>query len=235
MAIRNFFVLIGILYLLYGCGPDYEWDTKIIFQGKVTDQYGQPLAGIKVCSYISDDINLGPWGNLNGDEIISETITDAEGNYILMFPRPEEDNGIMLLINMLPYRERLNEDISSEAIYNIRQDNFDDYRIDFGIKQLYRTDNSTTLTINLINDDMLPYFGSIIIDGFVQESYTNYNFYNFYDDYIPYPIGSPVTVAKNQILTIKYQEYSSELNANPVIREAEVSVGDGPVTYTIPF
>ena len=91
---KKILLLIFTILPLCGCGIDYEWDTKLIIEGRVTTPEGQPLQEILVNTYIVQDGTWPTlWGGGNGNEDkISETYTDANGYYRMMFPRPENED-----------------------------------------------------------------------------------------------------------------------------------------------
>lgn len=233
-------MLKNTLYLLLACCllvscDDYEWDTKMILEGRVVDHNGNPISGVTVNTYIYQEGTIF-YVSFDNSEIMSYTKTDADGRYVMMFPRPKNGQDTVILINADENRNRINEGLSSTVVYNIKQTNFNDHLVNLGEQIIFPTDNITTLNIETVDDPSLNgVITEIEIDGLLKQKTINYNFeidnaenqFYFYDDY---------HVATNQTLAIKYKTR----NDGPegyiyTITEVSIPVGDAPVTYTINY
>jgi hypothetical protein len=224
----NKIILLAITALtLYGCNTiEYEGSTKIIFEGRVTDQNGNPLEGIPVEAEYDD-------GSVRDIAGIGET--NANGEYFIMFPGAREDVSIELQIN----RQYQNYSSLSNTTYvNLTRNvlKADNYQINFEPVKLYPINNSVILELNFVGSGTGRSILKYDVLGMVSENYIDYNFQNIptdtpmnfeaYYDYYPY---GTISVAKNQVLTVKY------MLSDFSVYEVEVPVGEESLEYTISY
>lgn len=212
---------------LYGCNTiEYEGSTKIIFEGRVTDPNGNPLEGIPVEAEYND-------GDVRDIAGIGET--NANGEYLIMFPGAREDVAIELQIN---WQYHNYSSLSNTTYVNITRSvlRADDYKINFEPVKLYPINNSVTLALNFVSSNSGRSLLKYDVLGMVNVNYIDYNFQNIpmdtprsfepYYDYYPY---NNISVAKNQLLTIKY------MLSDFSVYEVEVPVGEESFEYTISY
>lgn len=205
--------------LLSGCGINYDGSTKHIFEGRVTDAEGNPISNVEVYTEVSD----GHWSDKIGVDV-----TDANGNYRMIFPGADEDVVFRIMFNQKNYAPDEVRYWSSSSIYNILQNHLkdSDYLINFGETRLYPVSESVQLTIQ-ISENISEYMvEQIAVYGLVDNNALNYNFGTPPTEFPDYGYQTFYNVAKNQVLTIKYIISSQTY-------EAQIPVGDEPVTYII--
>ncbi|MGV3459460.1 MAG: carboxypeptidase-like regulatory domain-containing protein [Flavobacterium sp.] len=230
--LKNTLYLILACCLLAGC-EDYDWETRMIVEGRVVDQNGNPVSGIVVNTEVDTDPSAG---NSSLVEIISYTTTDANGYYRMMFPKPNYNGKINLLINADQYRNAIDAAYSITEISNVRQSNFNDYLVNLGEQDIFLINELTTLTIET-NDDpaLIGYITAIEVDGLLQQKVIDYNFDVENPDNQFY-FTEVYSVAANQSLVVKYTTRTEGFNG-PVYTttEASVQIGTEPVTYAINY
>lgn len=217
--------------LLISC-ESYDWHTKLIFEGRIVDQNGNPVQGVTVSTYIHD--NYG-WFSYAESEIISYTKTDGNGYYRMMFPDPQSEDEILLLINKDKSGHRLDPSVSDIVIRNIREHNFNDFLINFGDQRIFREQNSTAFNLSIIDDPAQnAEISDVSIEGMIQQNSIDYNiagaaiFYEY--QHIAY------TVAINQAITINYTLMTfgpsgPEYSENSIV----LQVGTEPIMHTINY
>jgi len=236
--LKNTLYLLIACCLLTGCVDDYEWDTKMIVEGRVVDQNGNPQKDVDITTkiyYHSEGIALfGDWGP--DSKIISFTKTDADGVFRMMFPRPKNEDDIVVLINTNDDRDPINSQLSSTIIYNIDQVNFNDHLVNLGEHTVFSVGALTTLNIETNDDPSLDgYITAIEVNGLLKQSVINYNF-DAETQESQYYTFETFNVAANQTVTVKYQIRTIE-NNGPVFttNEVPVQIGTEPVIHTINY
>jgi hypothetical protein len=233
---KKILLLICPILLLCGCGIDYEWDTRLIFEGVVADENGQPLQGIRIFTNVTQGTGstgmLGSWGNDN--DIVSETITDENGYYRMFFPSPQNEEQMLLLINNSRIGSDYSNPFSTTTIYNILKHDLTDHKLDFGEQRLYRVENTTTLQITYEQVNSTSALSNIKLEGLINDKRINYNFTDA--DFDHSYIGTAL-ISKNQTLILSYSVTSltpqGEFITTPY--EVEIPVGADPVIYTLQY
>jgi|GEM_PF-2492310 len=219
------FVFLGVFY---SCGLNYDGSERDSFTGKIIDENGYPKAGVYVQSIASID-GSPPFSG--GDyDVISYDYTDENGNFKMAFPSPKNENEMRLLVN---YSDKYNPDdpaYSTIDFYNIQNESFINYRIDFQEIQLYPVENSVLLTL-VLNDNMNGHFVGCNLQGKVAENH--FNFSPFYEDENNhfYP-NTENLMAPNQTVTVTYyfkNWESEEIHENSI----QIEIYNEPVTYEI--
>ncbi|NDI99945.1 hypothetical protein GWA97_12715 [Flavobacterium sp. LaA7.5] len=220
-------------FMLSGCGIEYDGSTKVIFEGRITDDAGNALEGISVQTEYYDG---------NDSDIAGIGKSDSDGNFRIIFPGADENVDIELMINHSGHYSESNNNIYSQTSYvNITPGvvKYYDYKINFSTIKLYPVSNNT-VQLNLTIANELPPYRSIRkvnVIGLVNESYTDFDFNNIPTDtsmqnngqYDYNNFNHIYSVAKNQVLLVKYMlsDYS--------VYEVEVPVGDENLEYTITY
>jgi hypothetical protein len=205
----------------------------MIVEGRVVDQNGNPVQGIAIKTQVYQHGYIDFFENY---EVMSYTETDADGRYVMMFPRPKYEEYINILINTDEQRHPVNAAYSNTIIYNIKQKNFNDYIINLSEQVIFQPQNTTILEV-VANDDPLldGMISSVKVDGMVTENIVDYNFggsdadqeHLYYNSY---------NVATNSMVILKYA-IKTGTDEEPLytITEVPVSIGSEPVIYTINF
>lgn len=243
-SLRLLLIALHFCLLFSSCANiEYESDDRIAFEGYVKRLDGSAVRGIPVYTYVS--LNDGAY---NSDhDYISYTKTDANGHYLMIFPKPTNHTGISVLINDNVYFDtplRIDTTLTSFAIDNILPHDLNPLHLNFGNSILYGENEITTLTINFIpqNTPQTTYMASYEAE-FPQE-HTSYSEPDQENPVNPSPEGlypysfyqlddttySRVTrVLANQTVVFKY------LDANNEVITLSIPVGTEPVTYTINY
>jgi len=221
-------VILFIFNCMSSCSEELEYDgrVKLVYEGRVTDDAGVPLSDIPVNVYVSGEDD---W------EVISFTVTDSNGYYKMIFPRPTNEEDLSLQIN------QSNDDFVQRAaysqtfLYNLHDENLTDYKILFDDIQLYRTTESVRLTLNFAGDGPAQLERAQLI-GLVDNNQVNYNFTTFPGEGVD-PIfenfSSAYFVRKNQLLTIKYMVFNPTMSQDYTIHETEIPIADEDLTVNI--
>lgn len=217
------FLLVSFIFL--GCRLEYDGDTKIIFEGKITDINQNPIENIYIGIHLANSYD---------QENINYTTTDENGNYRMVFPKPVNATEVALTVNTndYTYNTRVNSELSKGIIGNIQIDSINGYKVVFDNYRLFQLNNSTTLSININNPNNIN-VKLINFKGEVDNNYYYYNLplndnlndYNYTTDY------SNITVSKNQVITLTYQTKNEY--GDPVFNDAEIIIEDSPVNYTL--
>lgn len=231
-AMRKITLLLFVAFVTQSCLYDdieYYGGKKEVFEGRLTDESGAPLAGIKVSAYIS---------NGSDADIPGYDFTDENGQYKFVFPGVSKFDGdapyVALLVNQHVYTQVLNPEFSSFTIHNIKFDRMVNHKIDFGTAALFRPQDATSLQINFLSESgtNLPP-PAINLVGMVDRNFLDYN-RSLLDLYSYYYNQADFSVAKNQTIILLYQPFN--LDGSPgAIEEVEIPIGEDPVTYTITY
>ncbi|TRW25833.1 hypothetical protein FMM05_06320 [Flavobacterium zepuense] len=227
-------------FLLISCQDELKYDStiRIAYQGRVTDAAGNPIANLPVGVYISKDEDANGLNYLFAydHDMISYTTTDGNGDYKMFFPQPKNQDNIVLFINQDIPGIAVNESYSKLVITNLRTENLTDYKIDFGVTQLYEVANSTTLQIDFTNTSgqSLTKLNTI---GKVSESVIDYNFNLPPVDGVNAYIMTNYNVGKDQTVTLKYQTRSGNEAGVQVVsnHEVQIPIGTEPVIYQLNY
>lgn len=105
--------LLLLCSLAYSCSIEYDGTTKIIFEGRVTNQNGQPLANVPIAIEISDG---------HDSDISGRDITDANGNYHAVSPGAREKVTYTVRVNYINHNQPADNTYSTSSYYNIIPD-----------------------------------------------------------------------------------------------------------------
>ncbi len=207
---KHLFTAMLFAGFLAGCGIDYDGATKIVFEGTVTAPDGSPLEGIKVSTHLSNSFE---------HDTISYDFTDSNGQYLMIFPKPDESVDIEVEINESDAANGL----SATSVVNINLSDAVDFRIDFGSQALFEVQNSVALHINIPDNLSVR---KIALTGLVSNNIVDNNF-NSPPDPNENCVITDYLVARNQVITLKY------LLANGSVRENQITIGEEDVTHTL--
>ncbi len=221
---KKHFLFYFFSIFLFSCDLNYNGEERILFEGRVVDENGNPMHGVYVSAQANLDSNF--LFHPSDEDIISYDYTDENGNFKMIFPSPVNETEMQLFIN---YEEQ-SPDYSKVNFYNIQDENYQNYKIDFEIIELYPVEESVLLTIEVENNFSYQVIGWNL-DGKVAENLYNYSPLEV-DSNVHFHNSSQKMVGKNQILTLSY--YYTQ-NNSPEIREnvVQIEINDQPVTYEI--
>lgn len=213
--------LLLLCSLAYSCSIEYDGTTKIIFEGRVTNQNGQPLANVPIAIEISDG---------HDSDISGRDITDANGNYHAVSPGAREKVTYTVRVNYINHNQPADNTYSTSSYYNIIPDLLDDYLVNTGTTQLYTGQDSVSLNIQ---HPQSPGLLKLNILGVVSDNYVDYNFTlppQEDDDVIgEYYFDGNYTVAPNQDVLIRY------MLTDGTVMEETVHIGTQDLTYTLTY
>lgn len=218
MLKRIIILVFGVI--VTGCGIDYDAETKIIFDGYITNAAGDPLKDIEVLVHVA---NGGQSDN------IGIATTDSNGYYKTIFPKPENNfTSTELKINYSRYGIN-NTPYSQTVISNIRLANIKDYKISFEAQSLYDQQDSVELMLNPQAVSGLNIV-KLNVEGFVEQKVIDHDF-NAPPASTDELWNSPsvYTVKKNQVVKIKY------MLADNSIHEISTIVTDVNTTLTFDY
>lgn len=213
-----------LLLPLVGCESDLSYDgqTRVMYEGTVLNAEGQPLTGVPVGIYITKN---GYFYSLGYDsDLISYTRTGAGGHFRMVFPLPENEDNISLLINKQAIASP-DPVYSSMEIYNIGSENLSGYKIDFGVLKLYKVENSVTLSITV--SPQASQVSKLNITGLADNNVIDFNLQQPRDENDNHFLPLQSQVAKNQTILLRYQL------ANGLTGERQVQINEQPVEYVL--
>lgn len=215
------FIALTLIALTSSCSElEYSGSTKILFEGTIANENGEPLPGIRICTYVSK----------SGDEdVISYTTSDENGHYRMFFPSPRNEKNVALLINQTEPHTTANTALSAITVQNIDLDLIKEYTVDFGNYKIFNPENAVTLTIQFVYTSELgepPH--QVQVDGIISDDHINYNPKPEDDDYFYDGNQATYHVAKNQDITVKYVQ-------DGVKHEVTIPVSQSDLTYTIEY
>lgn len=216
---KIFFLLLPLLFLSCGIDElDYDGDTKIIFEGRIIDQNGNPLSNIRVSVYLT---------NYDDHDYINYTHTDTNGYYRMGFNQPIDADYVALLINQKQqYEEQDNPSYSVTTIHNINLDGRHGYKISFGDTSIFTLFDYTTLVLSYNENNWKT--SKVNLKGLIHNNFIDYD--------LPY-LGvmdyhyNEFLVAKNQVIKLKRQIENQ--NGTYSITEENIIIGENPVTYQL--
>lgn len=130
-------LLLVLPLLLLSCGVEYDAETRLVSETKIVDKLGNPIGGQPVEVWVSD----------NGlSDMISNTVTNANGESLLIFPAPNDlENG------RIEIRFPQNNAFQEKRFMEIKRDDFTDYKYTLNDVVLYPLEDLTYLFIELLS------------------------------------------------------------------------------------
>lgn len=214
---KQILYFLSTVFFICSCSLTYDGEERILFEGKIIDENGQPMPGI----YVLTEAKKG------GDrDEVSYDYTDNLGNFKMLFSSPTNENEIRVLVNY----EDENSVYSKSVFYNIQDEDYDDFKIDFGTISLYPTEESVLLTIS-VEENSEYHIRGWNLEGKVAENYFNFS---PFDPDVYFDYSSQSLVSKNQIITLYY--YYTYQHATEVMEDSvEIEIENQPVSYEITF
>lgn len=212
-----FIVFLSLIF--YSCSIPYDMETRYIIETKLVDLNGNPVPNEKLEAYVDTE---------SSGETISSSISDENGLIRMIFPKPDLNNFTFSISNSY---NSINGFLS-KGIYNIKQNNFIDYKLVLDEIKLVKFDEVTNLTIELNQTSQNKELRKIEIIG---QDY-NQNEYlspiqtpeNYYD------LQTYFTLLKYQNFILKYSvyEYSTMVTEETIVN---LSISDQPINYILTY
>ena len=232
--IKKLLCVLVFSFTAIGCDDlRYSGSSKVVYTGRVTDASEVPMSGVHTRIFVTKEgypSNLLFPGSAGANEVIAYTTTDGDGNYTMIFPTPQNESYMSLLVNSDENGLIFNNTYSSASVYHLGKPGAeDDFTIDMSNIKLFNIEDSVTLTViaNNYNYNITPV-------GAVDKQLIHYNeaVHNRY----PYTLTAnnqrtyTFQVAKNQTILLRYTfgEYIDNYYT-----EVPVYIDNNPVTYTI--
>lgn len=215
-------LIICILFYLTSCEIQYDGETKIVVTGKIIDQNGIPLSEKDIEVTISGGGFIFP-----NSDLISYGKSDQNGNFILAFPAPKDDNQIFISINDII--NQTNEFQSKGII--AQKNNFENYKLDLNNITLYKNESITTLKLILNQTSTNKRLKDIQIEGKQPNNYIYLNPLQNNSDYLE----TYYTVLKNQTIVLKYTIIDYSNSITPTTHSISIPINNDAVTYTITY
>lgn len=197
--------------LLLGC-VEYEGDVRLVIEGKVTDNNGNPLSEISVLTKVyQEDVT----------DNIGIAKTDKQGNFKMFFPKPTINPSISVIFS------DKNQIFLDKTYQNIRYSNFVDYKFSLPEVILFSLDETETVRLNLFLEsyDYINQLLEVNVIGQVTESEIWVNpYYHFFHSYYH--------VVKNQTVIIEYKVLNNETNQTMIYTES-IEIAEEDLDYTI--
>lgn len=122
---------------LYSCGVDYDAETRLVSETRLIDKFGNPIVGKPVEIWVSDE---------SGSDMIANTVTDANGKSLLIFPAPNDmENG------RIDIRFPQGGSFQEKNFREIKRTDFTDYKYTLNDIVLYASGDIVGLYIDFFN------------------------------------------------------------------------------------
>ena len=173
-----------LLFLIFiSCDISYDGETRLVSETNVMDRNGNPLSGIEVMINVSNGYD---------SHLASNGVSDANGNTVLVFPKPENSEFEISFSNQEFGYEPL-------SYRNIHISDFNNYKHKLNDVILLKSNDIVLLEINFLNTSN----GNIRVEDykieglFYRDPYMDDNAYQYYREL-------DFKVAKNQIIQFHY-------------------------------
>ena len=218
-------ILFFISLFLHTCSLIYDGESRLLVEGKILDENGNPMANVYVSAHAKKDGIM--FFTPSENDLISYDLTDDSGNFKMMFPSPINEDEIAVFINY----DELNPTYSKTVFYNIQNPNFEDQELNL-VNSLYEVDQSVELTIGLEEDLGIQILGWNL-EGKVAENHYNLSPIDLESD-VYFDHSSSNLVGKNQNIILQY--YYKDLTTSEIFAESvSIEIQDQPVHYEITF
>ncbi len=204
------------LFLLFliaiSCGIQYDGETRLVLETAVKDRNGNALENVSVGVRFND-------GNFG--DIISNGVTDKNGNLLLIFPAAVKDS-INITISITADDLELQEKRYSNIIIS----DFENYKLTIN-PILYALDDIVNLNIVYHSISLNSSIQNVRVEG-LHSGEEEYFHPPCYQGYLP----TNFRLIKNQNVVLKYEVFSSEGMTENAI---PLSVGNEDLSYTITY
>ncbi|SCX89301.1 peptidase associated/transthyretin-like domain-containing protein [Flavobacterium caeni] len=217
---------ITVLFLLFaawGCSDiNYDGETRLVFEGRIVDEENRPIANrdVDVAVYARPGYGLHP------SDVISSTITDANGTFRMIVPAPKGiENTMSVRIN----KSGIGYQYKEFAL--VQNKDFSDYRFDLQTIVLYRNESVVRLNVMTVQEQANTFVSGIELEGMRADQTVFVN--PFETDYVPYDFS--FFVLRNQTVTLHYTitDYSAPDNPQQTPYAIPIAIGDSTANHTI--
>lgn len=221
-------LLLSIIFL--SCSIEYDGETKLITKGRVVNAQNEPIANISVSVYNEIIGSSGGFifpGQPSENIEIAKTTTNANGEFLLIYPKPKNQDQTVVTIN-----EKETNGIQIKKFSAISDSNFEDYTLDFENIKLYQNSELVDLNIELnqVNYGKRLIEFKIIGEDGTKEVLMNPFLFSEVDYYTYFYPG--FHVKKNQIILLRCKIFDSSLNQS-YSENIELQIGTEPVNYIL--
>lgn len=228
MKSKTLYVFLMVI-TCYSCGIEYDGETKLVTKGRILDVNNQPLANIPIVMY---DRAFGNYGGhfpgSPGETIeISNTTTDANGDYLMITPRPKNTDERKIKINSL------DSPLQSKTFSAITNDVYNNYELNLGATKIYPKSEIVNLMIVLNQVNFSHRIINIQLLGEDATFEVPYQPFLFTGE-IFYTYLNPFQVLKNQSIWIVYEVLNTQ-NNNVTTLSQEVEISDEDVNFTLTY
>jgi len=211
-------------YLLYvlamvfcSCAIEYDGETRLVVESYVRDTEGNPIAGKAVSITVSDGYST---------DNISNGTTDSNGRSLLIFPSPKSDSTTVHI------SFAADENHQGKHFTNISKDDFGNYKLVLDDITLFRTEQITTLNIELNQTASTVRLNEYWIEGDSPESNIDYDVDVSEPQTYSFPIN--LQLLKNQEVILYYS--ITDMNTMTTTESfVNIAIGNDPVTYVLTY
>lgn len=211
---KLFFVL--LLTTLASCESiQYDGETRLVFKTRVLNAGGAPLPNSHVDLMVSSGYD---------SDIISTGKTDANGLLTLVFPAPETNYTMSLIVH------HDEDSYMQREITNLYKTDFENYTLNFQDVYLLKGDETAPLNLTLNQVSTNTYLKRISISGIYHLDSEYYN--DPLEDY--YPIPTVFLVKKNQAFQLKYKVVNT-MTGVETEHTVDLQIANDPLNYTLNY
>lgn len=218
--------LLFLILLIAGCTDiHYDGATRLVLEGRIINEEGQPLAN----RFIDVAVYNGQNYRSYAQDVISAGRTDGNGRFRLIIPAPQGvNNNMSIRINMNA------TDYQYKEFALIQRKDFRDYRYNINDVVLYRQDLISTLIVTTQQDNPMREITSVTIEGEQAEETVFVNSYEI--DYIGYTYS--FKVVKNQTVVLHYSvtDYTTPNSPQTTAYSIPIAINNSAQTnYTVTY
>lgn len=221
-------LLLCLLFLVTSCEIQYDGETKIVVTGKLIDENGNPLSNKNVKVDVEGEGGFIFFGSITNSDLISFGKSNQNGNFILIFPAPSENNLLRISINDI-----INSTEEYQSIKIIaNKKNFENYKLDLNKLVLFEKESLTTLKLTLNQTSANKEIKNIKIEG--KQPISSIDLVDIPQNNNQY-INTFYNVIKNQTIVLKYTIIDYSNNGATTVQNISIPIANDAVNYTITY
>lgn len=209
-------LLLFVLTTFISCSKiTYDGDIRLVFKTIILNSQGQPLA--------NTDVEISIVASSSSD-LISRGKTNNSGELTLIFPSPENDVDISLLI--------YNDDATylKKEVVGIKKSDFNNYKLDYQTTYLLKSDEVAPLNLTYNQTSATHVLIKVTIDGIY---HLDTEYFNYPDDNY-YLFSSQFLIKKNQQFQLKYKVKNLQ-SAIETDYAVDLQIGNEALNYTLNY
>ncbi|MES2544196.1 MAG: hypothetical protein V4548_04875 [Bacteroidota bacterium] len=212
------------MLLISSCEIPYDGEKRHVVNVRVLNSDGNPITNQYV--EVNSHNSRGWFDSYSNLDLITYGKTNNQGELTLIFPSSDTTFNV----NFGNYYDN-NVIYLRTSLDNLRLDNFDNFKIDLNPIILYKLEELTTLTIDLVHSAPQTILRNIKVEG-----YTSYD--PFYFNPIPieesyYPQTEfKIVKNKNFVLTYIVKDLNTSIESTYTV---SLTVANDPISYTINY